>query len=266
MELKVKDDFDLEVIAESGQCFRFNKAENNTYRIVAFGRVLTIEKIKENTFKLDCSKDDCKKIWYPYFDMDTDYSAIRKKVGDNTFLKECADYSKGMRILRQDKWEMIISFIISQRKSIPAIKTSIERLSKICGDKIDDENHAFPTPIQILSVSPEKLASCGLGYRLDYIIKAAEMFYENPLLVEEMDKLDDEKLFEELKKLQGVGDKVASCVALFGYHRLNFFPKDVWINRALCEHFPDGYDMSLYAPYNGVVQQYIFFAYRSKNK
>ena len=111
-----------------------------------------------------------------------------------------------------------------------------------------------------------KLANCGLGYRLPYILKAAELFYEEPDITERLDKLTDEELLEELKKMQGVGDKVASCIALFGFHRLNFFPKDVWINRALDEHFPDGFDMNLYAPYNGVIQQYIFYAYRNAKR
>ncbi len=266
MELNIKDDFDLKVIAESGQCFRFNQINDNLYKINAYNKILHVEKVKDKTFRFDCSEKEFKDIWSLYFDLETDYSKIRKKASADSFLKECAKYSEGMRILNQDRWEMIISFIISQRKSIPAIKTSIERLSKLCGDKIAEDDYAFPTPVQILSASYESLASCGLGYRLDYIKNAAEKFYSNPSLIDEYDKLDDNSLFEELKSLQGIGDKVASCVALFGYHRLDFFPKDVWINRALAEHYPEGYDMSRFAPYNGVMQQYIFYAFRSEKR
>jgi len=266
MKKSFKDDFDLNVIAESGQCFRFNQTGENTFQVIAQKKVLTIKDMGQNTFDFDCSSDDYKKIWHKYFDMDTDYSSIRESVKDNKFLCDCAAHSVGMRILNQDKWEMVVSFIISQRKSIPAIKTSIERLCELCGDKIDDENHAFPTPGQILYADVNKLANCGLGYRLPYILKAAELFYEEPDITERLDKLTDEELLEELKKMQGVGDKVASCIALFGFHRLNFFPKDVWINRALDEHFPDGFDMNLYAPYNGVIQQYIFYAYRNAKR
>ena len=168
-----------------------------------------------------------------------------------------------MRILNQDKWEMAVSFIISQRKSIPAIKTSIERLSALCGDRIDNDTFAFPTPVQILSAKSDKLAECGLGYRLPYILSAAELFFREPDIVSRLEKLSDDELLEELKKMQGVGDKVASCISLFGFHRLDSFPKDVWINRALAEHFPKGYDFETYRPYNGIIQQYIFYAYRN---
>jgi N-glycosylase/DNA lyase len=266
MKKTFDDDFNLSVIAESGQCFRFNRIDENTYKVVAYGKVLIIKDMGENTFDFDCSSDDYKKIWHKYFDLDTNYSSIRKSVKDNAFLCSCAEQSVGMRILNQDKWEMVVSFIISQRKSIPAIKTSIERLCELCGDKIDDENYAFPTPVQILYTDLNKMAGCGLGYRLPYIIQAAETFNSEPAILKRLDKLSDEELLEELKKMQGVGDKVASCIALFGFHRLNFFPKDVWINRALDEHFHNGFDFAAYAPYNGVIQQYMFYAYRNANR
>ena len=266
MEKIFKDDFDLRVIASSGQCFRFNEADENRYKIIAFGEVLNITDLGKGKLSFDCSEKEFDEIWHPYFDLDSNYSKIRKSVKNNSFLMECADASIGMRMLKQDIWEMTVSFIISQRKSIPAIKTSIERLCELYGRKINDTDYAFPTPLQILSANTEKLASCGLGYRLSYILSAAETFYSNPSYVAKLEKLDDESLFEELKKMQGVGDKVASCIALFGFHRLNFFPKDVWINRALEEHFPNGFDMNLYAPYNGVIQQYIFYAYRNSHK
>ena len=271
MTYKTKDDFNLKVIAESGQCFRFNENTDGSFSIIASGKVLNIKEItsgknKEHVFELDCSMKDFDKIWSSYFDIETDYSSIRKLAVNDAFLKECSAFSEGMRILNQDKWEMTISFIISQRKSIPAIKTSIERLCKLCGDKISDNAYAFPTPNQILSADVNKLASCGLGYRLSYILSSAETFYSDPDYVKRLETLSDEELIEELKKMQGVGDKVASCIALFGFHRLNFFPKDVWIYRALDEHYPSGFDFDLYKPYNGVIQQYIFFAYRDSHK
>ena len=266
MEKIIKDDFNLRVIAESGQCFRFIEAEKDTYRIIAFGKVLYLKDLGNGKVDFSCSEKEFKEIWYDYFDFKTNYAKIRKMAEDNVFLKDCADRSVGMRILNQDKWEMTVSFIISQRKSIPAIKTSIERLSKACGDKLGENLYAFPTPEQILSVPTEKLAECGLGYRLDYIKNAADLFFSNKNEFERLNKLTDDDLLSELKKMQGVGDKVASCIALFGFHRLNFFPKDVWINRALEEHFPNGFDMNLYAPFNGVIQQYIFYAYRNSHK
>ncbi len=266
MIIDIKDDFDLKTVAGSGQCFRFNPSDDGYYKIVAFGKILRIKELGKHQFEFECSKKDFDLVWYDYFDLATAYSKIRKSVRNDPFLLNCAGASEGMRMLKQDIWEMTVSFIISQRKSIPAIKTSIERLCELCGDKISDCDYAFPTPVQILSADTDKLASCGLGYRLSYILSAAETFYSDPGLIKNLEKLDDEALFEELKKMQGVGDKVASCIALFGFHRLNFFPKDVWIIRALNEHYPNGFDMELYAPYNGVIQQYIFYAYRNSHK
>lgn len=261
-----QDDFNLLRIADSGQCFRFNRISDNEYSVIAYGKSLIIKDLLNGSFEFDCSKEEFDNLWSQYFDLKTNYSEIRNMTSDDAFLNRCALFSEGIRILNQDKWEMVISFIISQRKSIPAIKTSIERISMLCGDKISEGVYAFPTPGQILSCPSDKLAACGLGYRLSYIQKAAELFYESPDFIDELELLSDEELLDKLKTMQGVGDKVASCIALFGFHRLNFFPKDVWINRALEKHYPSGFDFNKYAPYNGVIQQYIFFSYRSENK
>lgn len=266
MKILINDDFDLQKIADSGQCFRFNKCADNTYRTVAFGKVLTVKECGKNEYDFDCTKKEYETVWKSYFDLDEEnkYSNIRKMVKDDAFLKECAKYGEGIRILRQDKWEMLISFIISQRKSIPAIKTSIERLCKACGDRINNENYAFPTPAQILNCDSKKLEECGLGYRLPYILNAADLLFNNISFFDDLEKIeDDEMLLEELKKLHGVGVKVASCVALFGFHRLNHLPIDVWMKRAFDEKYPKGFDMEKYKPYNGVIQQYIFFYYRA---
>lgn len=266
MIFKPEDDFNLLRIADSGQCFRFNQISNKEYRIIAYGEVLNIKELNNNSYDFSCTKKEFDTIWANYFDLDTTYATIRELAKDDSFLSDCAKFSEGIRILNQDKWEMTISFIISQRKSIPAIKTSIERLSALCGDKIADNIYSFPTPIQILNCDQNRLMECGLGYRLPYIIKAAETLYENPKFFKELEALDDEELLSKLKTMQGVGDKVASCIALFGFHRLNFFPKDVWINKALDKYYPNGFDMNKYAPFNGVIQQYIFYAFRTTSK
>lgn len=256
-----EDDFNLSKTADSGQCFRFNRITDNTYRTVSQNHVLTIKELGENSYELSCDKDEFESFWRNYFDLETSYKSIRKMVTNDSFLTECISRGEGIRILNQDKWEMLISFIISQRKSIPAIKTSVERLCALCGNPLSDGVYSFPDPGQILSAS-SRLAECGLGYRLDYIKEASEALYANPNLLNDLSSLNDDDLFEALKEFKGIGDKVASCVALFGYHRLDFFPKDVWINRALSEKYPNGYNMSLYAPFNGVMQQYIFYAYK----
>ena len=176
MIIDIKDDFNLQTIAQSGQCFRFNPSDDGYYKIVACGKILRIRELEKHRFEFDCSKKDFDCVWYDYFDLATAYSKIRSSVKNDAFLLNCAGASEGMRMLKQDIWEMTVSFIISQRKSIPAIKTSIERLCELCGDKISDHDYAFPTPIRILSADKDKLASCGLGYRLPYILSAAETF------------------------------------------------------------------------------------------
>ena len=261
---EIKDDFDLNRIATSGQCFRFLTLGDGVYVSISGGKLLKIKSIGKTTFDFSCDEAEFDSYWRTYYDLDTNYSKIRKMVKDDPFLSECTDVGKGIRILTQDKWEMIVSFIISQRKSIPAIQTSIERLCKLSGKEIEEGFYSFPSPGEIL-LNADSLSTCGLGYRQDYILKAAELFYENPNLLNELEALDDDTLFEQLKTMQGVGDKVASCIALFGFHRLNFFPKDVWIYRALDEHYPNGFDFEKYKPYNGVMQQYIFYAYRGSH-
>ena len=267
MIISIQDEFDLEKTVYSGQCFRPRRLSDGSYLFITGDKYLVISHISGDEYEVSCDEQTWNAVWFDYFDLGLEYSKIRASIPkDDTFMIESAIAGEGIRILRQNKWEMVISYIISQRKSIPAIKTSIERLSALCGDKIADNIYAFPTPIQILNCDQNRLMECGLGYRLPYIIKAAETLYENPKFFEELDDLDDEVLLNKLKTMQGVGDKVASCIALFGFHRLNFFPKDVWINKALDKYYPNGFDMNKYAPFNGVIQQYIFYAFRTTSK
>lgn len=259
---KFDDDFDIRKIANSGQCFRFKEKEKGTFENVAMGRIIRIKQVDAHSLDFDCSVEEFENIWSKYFDLRTNYENIRELTSGDPFLCACADKGAGIRILRQDAFETFISFIISQRKSIPAIKTSIERLSEACGERIDTTHYAFPTALTIQSCDDDLLASCGLGYRLSYIKNAASTFLSDSALPTLLNELPDELLFEKLKTFNGVGDKVASCTALFGFHRLDFFPKDVWIKRALESKYPNGFNYEKYAPYNGVIQQYIFFSYR----
>lgn len=256
------DDFDIRKIANSGQCFRFRELNDNTFENTAFNRTIRIRQIDSRSLDFDCDEKEFDNIWNAYFDLENNYRSIREMTIGDCFLSDCSEKGAGIRILRQDPFEALISFIISQRKSIPAIKTSIERLSDACGEPIDKTHHAFPTAKAILLCDDKLLASCGLGYRLSYIKNAAETFVSDSALINELNKLSDDELFEKLKSFNGVGDKVASCTALFGFHRLDFFPKDVWIKRALESKYPKGFDFEKYTPYNGVIQQYIFFSYR----
>ncbi len=268
------NELDLLQIADSGQCFRMNAVSEGTYSLIHAGRYLEISykgidsRTDKKLFELSCDQEEYDNIWKSYFDMDTDYSKMISMVDHaDLFLMEACRFGSGIRILRQDPWEMLISFIISQRKSIPAIRTSVERLCALCGDRIDTPagiRYSFPDAEHIAALSESELDSCGMGYRSRYISGVARSAAEGELDVYAMESLDDEALREKLLSLFGVGIKVANCVMLFGYHRIDAFPEDVWIGRALSGHYPEGFPYERYKGCAGVMQQYIF--YYTKNK
>lgn len=269
--IKISSEYlDMRKIADSGQVFRFNKTDDGSYDLIANNKHLRIQKLIDNkdinTYELDCSEEDYNKIWKDYFDMDTDYRIYTDDLDENdVYLQKACEYSKGIRILRQDKWEMLVSFIISQRKSIPAIKSSIEKMAVNLGEEIDDRIYAFPKPQEILSADDTVLESCGLGYRLPYIRAAARDVIENGVDLYDSDNLSDEELLEKLKEFKGVGVKVANCVLLFGYHRIGAFPIDVWVEKILNNHYDGTFPMERYKGYAGVLQQYMFFYEREKS-
>ena len=172
----------------------------------------------------------------------------------------------GIRILKQDTWEMIITSIITQNRNIPAIQRSVALLSYYGGERRNDRNnqeyYTFPSPDQLAAMDDHILSQCRLGYRQEYVRRAAMAVCSGTMDPEILRTLPDEACRERLTGLFGVGDKVAACIMLFGLHRLNAFPRDVWINRLLQEEYPEGFPYEKYAPYNGVYQQYLFAYYR----
>lgn len=274
----VEDDFDLDKIAESGQCFRWSKL-SNSYSIIHLDKRLVIRftgvtKPNGREYELSCSPDEFKSVWYNYFDFRERYGTIRKKVDESVdpFMFKATESEKGIRILRQDPWEVLVSFIISQRKNIPAIKTSLERLSQLCGTKHVDafDNtvyYSVPTPEQLHNVNKSDLETCGPGYRVDYLKSVAFEVHTGRLDLSALTSLPYDKALYRLKQLYGVGDKIANCVLLFGYHRLNAFPIDVWIEKILINEYKgiQSYPFNKYNPYNGVFQQYMYAYYRHKN-
>ena len=232
---------------------------------IAMGKVLEIRHIGSDTFEFDCSEEEFNDIWSSYYDLETDYdSFIRSIKEEDTFLKNAASASSGIRILRQDPFEMLISFIISQRKSIPAIRSSVEKLCRLCGNEIRDGIYSFPEPKSLSQLSDVDLASCSLGYRAGYVREAALSVYRGDLNMEKLATLSDEDLFEALVSVRGVGKKVANCVMLFGFHRINAFPVDVWMQRVADEHYGGRFPVESYEGYAGVMQQYMFFYRRGR--
>ncbi len=230
--------FELEDIFECGQCFRWNKEENGSYTGVFGNNVINVEK-KENKviFKGVCEgniKDICTK----YFDLDRDYTKIREelsKIDEN--LKISVEYGKGIRILNQDLWETIISFIISANNNIPRIKGIIERLSKKYGNKIvydGKEYYTFPSPKQLKDVTVSDFRELGLGFRDIRLYETTKMILNEDVSLEKIENMKTEEAREELLKLSGVGPKVADCILLFStLKRFDVFPIDVWVRRVM---------------------------------
>ena len=177
------------------------------------------------------------------------------------------EYGRGIRVLWQDEWEMLVSFIISQRKSIPAIRRAVELLSERFGERLGSDSegpvYAFPTAEALCCAGEQALQECGLGYRTRYVLHAAQQAAEGTLDLKKLASLPDEALFARLMELDGVGKKVANCVCLFGYGRVGRVPVDVWIERLIRDEFAGQDPFPQFGPEAGVVQQYLFFYKRS---
>ena len=270
MKIEIQDDFDPQRITDSGQCFRWTRAGERSWRVLKGADCLRITALGDGRWKLDCTPEAFGDTWRDYLDLTEDYAAIRARIDPaDAFLTGAAEREKGIRILRQEPWEALISFLISQNKNIPAIRRGIENLAAACGDRRTDAAGeaycAFPTPEALAALDGETLRRCGLGYRCAYVRAAAEAVCAGALDLDALRCADEARTMETLTGLFGVGVKVASCVSLFGLHHLNAFPRDVWVRRILLSEYPGGYPFAAYAPYNGVYQQYMFADYRHRN-
>ncbi len=255
-------DLDIKKIAESGQCFRMDETGAGHYTLVAMGHVLEMDALPGGCV-LHCTVKQYEEIWKAYFDMETDYAAFRAAIpASDGFLTKAAEAGRGIRILRQQPWEMLITFIISQRKSIPAIKRCVQQLCLRAGKPIRHAGHvffAFPTPRRLAGLSMDELAACGLGYRAGYVHAAARLAASGALDLAALCRAENAALQQALLAVPGVGAKVANCVMLFGYHRLDGFPRDVWINRVIEEEYGGHFNLAPYAGFEGVIQQYMFY-------
>ncbi len=268
MKTTIRDDFDLDKIAQSGQCFRTRRFDDGGYRFQSGDQVLYIRSAGKNEYDLSCSEAEWQDFWFSYFDLGKNYRKIRQKErGKNAFADEAMKYGRGIRVLKQQPWETLLTFIISQRKNIPAIRGAVEALSAACGHPVESEYESlrsFPTPAELAAVSEADLRNLGLGYRAPYVLDAVQRVSEGSLDLTGLSALTDEDLLAELQTVRGVGKKVANCVALFAYGRYACVPVDVWINRAIEEDCKGCSPFSLYGDNAGIIQQYIFFYERSQ--
>lgn len=270
--------FEPEHIFECGQCFRWNKQKDGSYTGIFKQNVVNVKKADNKIIFRGICKENIKDECIKYFDLNTNYGNIKSKLSNvDNYLKTSIEYGEGIRILNQDLWETLISFIISANNNIPRIKGIIERISKSYGEKIvwdKAEYYTFPTPQELSKASVEDLRNIGLGFRDVRVYETTKIINENPNKLKEIeDEKDVNKLREELLKFPGVGPKVADCVMLFStLKKLEVFPIDVWVRRVMNELYIKNDDetkinkkeieelaKTKYGNLAGIAQQYLFY-------
>lgn len=284
-------DFNIKQILECGQCFRWERISDTNYIIVAYRRVIEVIQEGSTVTILNTNMNDFNEIWKNYFDLDVNYEEVKEELSKDELLKKSVEFGYGIRILNQDPFEMLISFIISARNSIPSIMKTIKKISERWGDRIeykDNIYYAFPTPEQLKEVSLEEIKETGASFRSKYIVdtiskvNAALDAKNNGELTEELEQFDLEYIkslpvdecHKALQNFMGVGAKVADCIMLFSMSKHSAFPVDVWIKRSMI-HFYLAPDVSLnkirvfgrekFGELAGLAQQYLFYYARENN-
>lgn len=250
-------DLDLAQTLDCGQSFRWRGNPDGSFSGVAFGRSVRVRLENDNLYIENASEEDAL-LWRGYFDLDLDYAAVRRELSElHPVLCEAAGYAGGIRILCQEPYEALCTFIISQNNNIKRIKGIVERLCEGFGAPLPGGAHAFPTAQAMASLTPDDLAPLRAGFRARYLVDAAQKVADGTVNLEACRTLDYAQARAELMKITGVGVKVADCALLFGMHRIEAFPVDVWMRRALNMLFP-GMTPTDFGPYAGIAQQYIF--------
>ena len=264
--------FSVRQICESGQCFRLTFLEevkdedgrvSLRYGLPAFGKYLKIDQCGQ-CVSLSCPEEEFESVWKSYFDLEEDYGRLISSIDpEDAYLCRAAEFGSGIRILRQDLWEMIISFIISQQNNIKRIRHCIDLICQRYGEKkADDEGnvyYAFPTPKALMDADLKELYACNLGYRSRYVKETAAAVCMGDVSLDAIRGVAYREAVAELSRLCGVGAKVANCICLFALHHTDAFPVDTHINKVLKEQYPQGFPFERYAGYGGSLQQYIFY-------
>lgn len=251
-------EFDLPHTLDCGQAFRWVCDNNGKWSGVAFNRYLQLEKTNDGTVVLyNTSKEDFENIWIDYFDFNRDYRTIVDLLSGDATLKKACEYSYGIRILNQEPFETLCSFIISQNNNIKRIKGIIERLCENFGQE-KEGYYTFPTPEKLASLSLDDLSVLRSGFRAKYLLDAARKVTNKEIDLYNLKNLPLDEARNELMKIVGVGPKVADCCLLFSHKHVNAFPKDVWIKRAMDALFNGELPQNA-KEYAGIAQQYIFF-------
>lgn len=274
--------FSIPQICESGQCFRLDAVSEDTYELLAGSRYLKI-KIRGNPAEtagreknanahthaygetiLYCTQEEYETFWKEYFDLSVSYSDYIDQIDrDDDYLTGAAAFGSGIRILRQDTWEMIITFILSQQNNIPRIKGLIRTLGERYGERRETPDgriyYTFPRAEKLSQATEEELRELKLGYRSKYICQTAKMIAGGEIDLDALKEMEYTEARTELMRLSGIGGKVADCICLFALHQMDAFPVDTHIKKVLERHYPDGFPFERYKGCAGVMQQYIFY-------
>lgn len=250
-------DLDLAQTLDCGQSFRWEEQGDGSFCGIAQKKCVTVRLDGDTLYIDNATAEDFDKIWHEYFDLSLDYGKIREEISSiHPVLREAAEYAPGIRILRQEPFEALCTFIISQNNNIKRIKGIVSRLCESFGEKISG-GYAFPTAEKMASLSPDDLAPLRAGFRNRYLIDAAKRVASGEVDLEKCRSCDYDEARAELMKITGVGVKVADCTLLFGMHRIEAFPVDVWMKKAMEKLFP-GMSAGDFGEYAGIAQQYIF--------
>ena len=248
--------FDLAQTLDNGQAFRWQKITDNCFSGIAHGRFLEVELTDENLVLKSTTLEAFENIWRNYFDLGSSYTLLREKFSEHNTMADALAFSPGLRLMRQDAWEMLVSFILSQNSNIPRIKKMISSLCESYGEKLEN-GFAFPTAEKLAQLTVEDLSIIKSGYRAAYIIDAARQVASGELDLTKLSLLPTEEVRAALLKVHGVGPKVADCVLLFGFARTECFPLDVWMKRVMEKLYPSGFPTEL-NDIAGIAQQFLF--------
>lgn len=262
----------------SGQCFRMTLESDGSYTIVLSDRVINIKE-DEGYLIIDSNKlEDLELVVRNYLDLERDYEFIYKKLIDkNGLFLDNLDKIRGYKILNQDRFEMFITYIISQNNNVKRIIGSVSKLSRLYGKKVTfrgEEYYLFPTYEEMKDITLEELRSIGVGFRDTYIRNALDKLAEDRLFLEKIDMMSTEEALKELTSIKGIGVKVASCILLFAYGRLDTFPVDTWVRHFVSENFDikdnikdiSQYMKNAFGEYSGIAIQYFYHIERNKKE
>jgi len=263
-------DFNLQQILDCGQFFRYEEISPQTFLIYTGDRQFKLSQQGDKLFVYNAVEEDAKFL-YDFFDLERDYGKIKAFISkDDPVMAKACELGYGIRILKQNVFETLISFIISQNNNIKRIKGIIEKLCMNFGEKKEGPYgyyYAFPTLSRMIGLTPDDLSVINAGFRAKYIVDAVNKIAGGNVKIHNLQNMSYEKAKEELMKINGVGEKVANCVLLFGCNMLSSFPVDVWIRKTIGLLYNNDFDEKKLGPYAGIAQQYLFYyAYKTKLK